>query len=221
MDEIADRAVSVEQAGSFLGAGFEIDAAIVQSSEYFRLLNEWNKRLNLIKTGDWANFFERHILDSVSPVKWGLIGAEASLCDIGTGGGLPGIPLKIFLPRIRLVMVESIQKKVKAVREIVDSLGLSGVEVVRGRAEEICERRDYRGRFDVVTARAIGDRGLIKSSAARLLRDGGTCIIYKTCEMGSEGETNAGGGVSSYRYSFPGLIKDRMLEITEKSICST
>lgn len=110
---------------------------------------EWNEKINLISRKDTESFEVRHVLHSLAIAKFIRFDAGARVLDLGTGGGFPGIPLAIFFPEVSFTLIDSIDKKTKAVKDIVESLGLQNVRVVRGRAEELQEE------FDYVVSRAV------------------------------------------------------------------
>jgi len=164
--------------------------------EYARLLQTWNGRLNLISRKDESNIFPNHLLHSVSVILGTRIISDANVVDIGTGGGLPGVPLKIALPQLKVTLVDSIKKKTAALEDIVNNLGLTDTEVVTGRAEELSRTREFQGRFDYVVSRAAGkladvvkwSHGFIKESDAADpdLLPGGNVIILKGGEISEE-----------------------------------
>lgn len=123
---------------------------------YARLLVEWNAKVNLISRKDEANVFSRHILHSLTlampSVTQPAIPEGAHVFDLGTGGGLPGIPLKISRPDLTLVLCDSIQKKITAVSAMIVELKLSGISAVCGRAEELAKSSE---KFDVIVCRAV------------------------------------------------------------------
>lgn len=118
-------------------------------------LLEWNAKINLISRRDEENVWTAHILHSLSLLFMVDIPTGAQILDLGSGGGLPGIPLAIARPDLNFVLLDSIAKKVRAVDEIVRRLQLRNVEALCGRAEEIGARSTYRHRFDIVVARAV------------------------------------------------------------------
>lgn len=122
---------------------------------YVDLLLEWNRQVNLVSRRDSANIWDGHILHSLSPVLMFDIPAGRRFLDLGTGGGLPGIPMAIVRGDLRITLLDSIQKKARALEGIVGSLGLPGVEVVCGRAEELGKGGRYSAAFDAVIARAV------------------------------------------------------------------
>jgi 16S rRNA (guanine527-N7)-methyltransferase len=127
----------------------------VALKEYVNYLTEWNSNVNLISRKDLANIWSNHILHSASVLFSLTIPEGIRMVDVGTGGGLPGIPLSILLQSIRITLVDSIQKKSKAVADIVSRLGLKNVSVVNDRAESLGSQREFQSAFDIVIARAV------------------------------------------------------------------
>lgn len=123
--------------------------------QYVALLLDWNKKLNLISRKDEERVWESHILHCVSPLfKIGLVPKPAIL-DLGTGGGMPGVPLKILLPDSQVVLLDSTRKKITAVQEMINNLHLEGIAAVWGRAEELSSRVNLVSQFDYIVARAV------------------------------------------------------------------
>jgi 16S rRNA (guanine527-N7)-methyltransferase len=131
------------------------DLQLEQLDQYVKLLLEWNKKINLISRKDEENVWNYHILHSVSLLFKLKVMEGSRIVDIGTGGGLPGIPLKILQPDISLLCLDATRKKVNSVLQIVNELKLKSVDVVWGRAEEIGRQSDYLHKFDIVIARAV------------------------------------------------------------------
>jgi 16S rRNA (guanine527-N7)-methyltransferase len=125
---------------------------------------EWNTKINLISRRDQGNIWLSHVLHSLSLLFYVYIPEGYQLFDIGTGGGFPGIPIMIARPDLRVVLLDSIRKKTLAVQDIVDRLGLTGLSVRTGRAEET-DRNGGAGTFDIVVARAVAPlRDLVRWS---------------------------------------------------------
>lgn len=122
---------------------------------YVDLLLDWNRRINLVSRRDSANIWEGHILHSLSPLLMLDIPPRAGFLDLGSGGGLPGVPMAIVRGDLRITLLDSIQKKARALEDIVARLGLAQVEVVCGRVEEVGKGRGRAGAFDAVIARAV------------------------------------------------------------------
>lgn len=125
---------------------------------YYRELVDWNKRMNLTSITNYEGVQVKHFLDSLTVITAIQPLSEARklhVIDIGTGAGLPGIPLKIIWPGIRLVLLEATAKKTQFLKYVVSRLGLEDVEIVAGRAEEVAHEARYREKFDLVLSRAV------------------------------------------------------------------
>jgi len=133
----------------------DLDGKVGQLDNFVDLLLKWNKRINLISRKDTQNIWEAHILHSLSLVLGAPIPPTAKVLDLGTGGGLPGIPMKIVRTDISLVMLDSTRKKIEAVRDMVETLGLQETTAEWGRAEDKAMQKKFRESFDVVVARGV------------------------------------------------------------------
>ena len=125
------------------------DEAVEQLGKLKALYTEWNAAINVISRKDMDAFDERHVLHSLALVKVMKFAPGSDVLDVGTGGGFPGIPLAIVYPEVNFVLCDSIGKKMKVVRAVVQALGLTNVTVHHGRAEDI------KGQFDFVVSRAV------------------------------------------------------------------
>ena len=125
------------------------DEAVEQLGKLKALYTEWNAAINVISRKDMDAFDERHVLHSLALVKAMKFAPDSDVLDVGTGGGFPGIPLAIVYPEVNFVLCDSIGKKMKVVRAVVQALGLTNVTVHHGRAEDI------KGQFDFVVSRAV------------------------------------------------------------------
>ena len=131
------------------------DGQLELLEKYASLLTSWNQKVNLISRKDTENVWANHILHCVSLLFVLRIADKAKVVDLGTGGGLPGIPLKIMMPALELVMIDSTQKKILAVQNMIGELGLDGASAVWGRGEELTSKREFVHRFNYVVARAV------------------------------------------------------------------
>lgn len=146
--------------------GLEIESEKIKLlSRYGMLLLEWNKKINLISRKDEANIWTAHLLHAVSPLIFLKLPVNVTVLDLGTGGGLPGIPIKILHPDMQITLLDSTKKKIEAVTDIAQKLELSNINAVWGRAEEISLKAEYRHTIDLVIARAVAPlKDLVKWS---------------------------------------------------------
>jgi 16S rRNA (guanine527-N7)-methyltransferase len=157
---------------------------------YYEELLAWNKRVNLTAITGYEEVQTRHFLDSLTAiavlreVPW----AEAgfSLIDVGTGAGLPGIPLKIFLKQARALLVDSVAKKTAFVQHAVTALGLEGTEVATGRAEALAHHPLHRQAFDLAVCRGVSRLATDAEVTLPFLRNGGLAVIYKKGDIQQE-----------------------------------
>ncbi len=145
--------------------GFAIeDRKLDLLKSYVELLREWNKKVNLISRKE-ADIWGRHILHCISPLFKFEIEPESYILDLGTGGGLPGIPWAILNDKAKFVLLDGTRKKIEAVSDILKRLGLENVEAVWGRAEEISKNSSFRGKFDYIICRSVAElKKLVKWS---------------------------------------------------------
>src|SRR6266566_3057839 len=156
-----------------------------QFLRYQQELLDWNTRINLTAITDPEEVLLRHFLDSLSLL---LVydRAETRLLDIGTGAGFPGLPLKIVRPQWQITLIEATNKKVLFLRHVIDTLQLDDVVTVHGRAEELAHQRQYRARFDIVTARAVASLPSLLEYCAPFCRTGGFTILPKKGDLEEE-----------------------------------
>ena len=152
---------------------------------YRRELVEWNERANLTAIVDCAEVQTRHFLDSLS-VLLSVGQVRGRVLDVGAGAGFPGVPLKMVYPGIALYLVESRRKKADFLRHLVRRLGLSGVDVVVGRAEELAHDSAYRQTFDVVVSRAVARLDTLAELALPFCAVGGVFVAQKKGDIGGE-----------------------------------
>lgn len=146
---------------------------------YRRELLKWNARHNLTAITDPEEIEIKHFLDSLSCLKVMPLKGEPRLIDVGTGAGLPGLPLKIVCPAIRLTLVESIRKKAEFCKHIIETLGLTGVEVVHNRAETLGQSEQHRASYDWAVARAVAIAPVLLEYLLPLLKLNGLAVLQK------------------------------------------
>jgi 16S rRNA (guanine527-N7)-methyltransferase len=159
--------------------------AMVRLMRYREELLRWNERVNLTSVVDPEEVLTRHFLDSLSV----LTVADAPHCrllDIGSGAGFPGLPLKIVRPAWWVTLLEATAKKVAFLRHMQQVLELEDLEVVQGRAEQLGHDPAYRGRFDLVTARAVAALPVVLEYAAPYCRQGGRVVLHRKGDTPAE-----------------------------------
>ncbi len=160
-------------------------AQLGQFAIYLEELQDWNARLNLTAIADAEGIVTRHFLDSLRcALSWGA--APASLIDIGTGAGFPGLPLKILRPALRLTLVESIGKKATFLQHVAAHLGLADVEVLVERAEATGRDSARREQYDVAVARAVAELRVLAEYCLPLCRPGGRFLAPKGAQIDAE-----------------------------------
>lgn len=155
---------------------------------YYEELICWNKKVNLTAIVDYEEVQLKHFLDSLT-ITLAFKDMPPLLLDVGAGAGLPGIPLKILFPNIRLTLLDSVARKTSFLAHLVARLGLEGVEVLTGRAEHLAHDGRYRERFDLVLSRGVAKLATLAELALPFCTMGGTFIAQKKGEI--EGEIEA------------------------------
>lgn len=157
-----------------------------QFHRYYELLIEWNKVMNLTGITEYEEVNEKHFVDSLAIVKAIDIKNVNNLIDIGTGAGFPGIPLKIAFPHIHVVLLDSLQKRVKFLDTVIDELGLETIHTLHGRAEDYAKKVEYRECFDLCVSRAVANMSTLSEYCLPYVKVGGMFIPYKSGEIEEE-----------------------------------
>ncbi len=153
------------------------DQMIEQFMKYKFLLKEWNEKINLTAITDDREIIIKHFIDSLTIAKY--IPENAYLIDVGTGAGFPGIPVKIFRKDVKVVLLDSLNKRLNFLNEVIKELGLEEIETVHGRAEDIGNNPKYREKFDIATARAVANISTLSELCTPFVKVGGTFICMK------------------------------------------
>jgi len=172
--------------------GVTLDGRQLDMFEAFTaLLLEWNSRFNLTRITDPKEIATKHYLDSLSLLAVVKVPAGASMIDVGTGAGFPGIPLKIALPDLKVTMLDSVRKKLTFLDKAVRELNLTEVALVHGRAEDMGRDVSYRERFDFAVSRAVARLNVLAELCMPFCRIGGRFAAYKGPDAGEEIEEAA------------------------------
>ena len=142
--------------------------------------------MNLTAITDRDEFVQKHLIDSLLCAET-LAFTEASfICDVGTGGGFPGVPLAVCYPDKRFILMDSLGKRVRIVQQLCEELGVGNVLAIHGRAEDLARQDDYRDRFDLCVSRAVANMRVLCEYCMPFVRPGGHFIAYKGPDCESE-----------------------------------
>ena len=154
--------------------GIELtEQQLSQLDKFYKLLIEWNEKINLTRITDEKEVYLKHFYDSLTIAKVINLKEKKTLCDVGTGAGFPGIVLKIVYPNLRITLVDSLLKRVNYLNEIIKDLELNDIEAIHIRGE------DFRGSFDVVTSRAVANIEKLLNYTMHLVDKKGLFIAMK------------------------------------------
>lgn len=147
---------------------------------YYEMLVEWNQKMNLTAITEYDDVMKKHFVDSMSLVKAYDVTKKASVIDVGTGAGFPGLVLKIAFPKLQITLLDSLNKRVQFLDAVIDKLGLSEVETIHGRAEDFAKPGKLRGKFDLCVSRAVANLSTLSEYCLPFLKVNGLFISYKS-----------------------------------------
>ena len=148
-------------------------------SVYLRLLEEWNRHMDLTAVLEPEEMLDRHVVDSLSVLKTDLLPSSGSLIDVGTGAGLPGLLLALARPDLQVTLLDAQNKRLCFLQAVCDELGVKNVSLVHARAEDGGRRPDLRERFDVAVARAVAPLSVLCEYLLPYVRTGGVALCWK------------------------------------------
>lgn len=165
---------------------FELsDKQINQLDTFYEMLIEKNKVMNLTAITEFDEVIVKHFADSLSICT--VLPADVNtVCDLGTGAGFPGIPMAIAYPELQFTLIDSLNKRIKFLQEVVDAIGLTNVTLVHGRAEEVGRNKNYRESFDLVVSRAVANIATLSEYCLPLVEIGGYFISFKSGDIKDE-----------------------------------
>lgn len=157
-----------------------------QFVRYYELLVEWNSFMNLTGITEFQEVLQKHFEDSLAVVKGVDLKHVTSVMDVGTGAGFPGLPLKIAFPHLKVVLLDSLGKRVKFLNHVIEELHLENITAIHGRAEDFARKEEYREQFDLVVSRAVANLSSLSEYCIPYTKVNGRFISYKSGKIDEE-----------------------------------
>jgi len=159
-----------------------------QFEDYMKLLLEWNEKINLTAITEEDDIILKHFVDSLTISKY--IEDGKSVVDVGTGAGFPGVPIKIARENVKVILVDSLNKRIKFLDDVIEKIELKNIETLHYRAEEFGQNKKYRESFDIATSRAVANLSTLVEYLLPAVKIGGICICMKGSEINEELEAS-------------------------------
>lgn len=162
------------------------DRQIEQFYRFYEILIEWNKVMNLTGITEYEEIVEKHFVDSLSIIKFLEMKEVKKIIDVGTGAGFPGIPLKIVFPHLEMVLLDSLNKRIRFLDNVINDLEITEIRTIHGRAEDFARKEEYREKFDVCVSRAVANLSTLTEYCLPYVKKGGIFISYKSGNIDEE-----------------------------------
>lgn len=167
--------------------GIELtDSQLNAFETYYDMLIDRNKVMNLTAITEFDEVMDKHFLDSVYLFRSIKLEADYKLIDIGTGAGFPGIPLKIVFPELKITLLDSLNKRVGFLNDLIEELNLNNIEAIHGRAEDIARDKAYRASYDIAVSRAVANLSTLSEYCLPFVKIGGKFVSYKSGDCADE-----------------------------------
>lgn len=172
---------------SMKSIGIELtDSQLNAFETYYDMLIDRNKVMNLTAITEFDEVMDKHFLDSVYLFRSIKLEADYKLIDIGTGAGFPGIPLKIVFPELKITLLDSLNKRVGFLNDLIEELNLNNIEAIHGRAEDIARDKAYRASYDIAVSRAVANLSTLSEYCLPFVKIGGKFVSYKSGDCADE-----------------------------------
>ena len=155
------------------------DGALELLNRYYEMLIDTNKVMNLTTITEYSEVVIKHFADSAAIGCITDMNGNIDVIDVGTGAGFPGIVLKIVYPQLSVVLLDSLNKRVNFLKNVITELGLTDISAIHGRAEDIARNKDYREKFDLCVSRAVANMSSLSEYCLPFVKVGGRFIPYK------------------------------------------